>query len=372
MNNVHGIIYAYHSFPELKTLGARRTGAALPFCGRYRLIDFALSGMMHAGVRNVGVIMQRGYLSLMEHLAGGRSWNLERHDGGLHLLPPYGLAEATKGVYEGGIEALSAVYPYLVDNIRADDYVLLTRGDLCANVDMKAVIDAHIQSGADITAVCTNQVLRGQRHSFVAGPDGFATEILSYQSGPGKGAASLEVYVLKRELLLELVEWSREHNRLHFHQDAMTHALEQGNKVAIFLHEGYAMHVTSEADYFRANMDMLDPDKRHSLFTPDRRIATRARSDVATYYGDSSCVKNSLVADGCRIEGTVENCVLFGGVTVKAGAELHDCVILNDTVIGESARLRYVISDKEATLSPYLELSGSEQLPLVIPKASVI
>ena len=371
MNNVHGIIYAYHAFPELKTLGALRTGAALPFCGRYRLIDFALSGMMHAGVRNVGVIMQRGYLSLMEHLAGGRSWGLERHTGGLHLLPPFGLSDANKGTYEGGIEALSAVYSYLSEDIK-EDYILLTRGDLCANVDMRAVIDAHMQSGADITAVCTNSILHGQRHSFVVGQDGFAAEMLSYQSGPGKGAASLEVYVLKRELLLDMVQWSRAHNRLHFHQDAMTYAMEQGCRIAVFLHEGYAMHVTSEQDYYRANMDMLDPDKRRSLFVPERRVLTRARSDVGTYYGDSTCVKNCLVADGCRIEGRVENSVVFGGVTIAPGAEVRDCVLLNDVVVGENARLRCVISDKKAQLSPYLELSGSEKLPLVIPKGSKI
>ena len=371
MNNVHGIIYAYHAFPDLKTLGAHRTGAALPFCGRYRLIDFALSGMMHAGVRNVGVIMQRGYLSLMEHLQGGRSWNLERHTGGLHLLAPYGLSDASKGIYEGGIEALSAVFSYLNEDIR-EEYVLLTRGDLCANVDMRALIDAHMQSGADITAVCAGQAVPGSRHSFVPGPDGFASEMLSWQGEQGEGLPSLEVYVLRRKLLVDMVQWSREHNRLHFHQDALTHAMNQGCRVAIFRHDGYAMLVTSEADYFRASMDMLDPDKRRSLFVRDRRVTTRARSDVATYYGDASSVKNSLVADGCRIEGKVENCILFGGVTVGAGAEVRNCVILNDTVIGENARLHYVISDKNVTLSPYLELSGSEQLPLAVPKGSSI
>ena len=370
MNNVHGIIFAYHSFPELKTLGEHRTGASLPFCGRYRLIDFALSGMMHAGVRNVGVIMQRGYLSLMEHIAGGRSWNLERHTGGLHLLPPFGLSDASKGLYEGGIEALSAVYTYL-SSIR-EEYILLTRGDLCANVDMQALMEAHLQSGADVTAVCTAAQLRGQRHSFVPGPDGYASEMLSFQSGEGKGLASLEVYFMRRDLLLDMVQWSRAHNRLHFHQDAMTHAMEQGCRVAIFRHEGYAMHVTSEVDYFRANMDMLIPEKRRTLFDPERPIATRSRSDAATYYSDTSRVKNSLIADGCRIEGTVENCILFGGVTVSAGAELRNCVILNDTVIGDNARLNCVISDKNVSLSPYLDLSGSEKLPLVIPKFSAV
>ncbi len=371
MNNVHGIVYAHHSFPELKTLGAQRTGSALPYCGRYRLIDFTLSGMMHAGVRNVGVIMQRGYLSLIEHLAGGRSWNLERHTGGLHLLAPYGLSDASKGVYEGGIEALSATWSYLCDDIR-EEYVLLTRGDLCANIDMRALIDAHLQNGADITAVCTHAAVPGSRHSFVPGTDGNAAEMLSWQKGVGEGLPSLETYVLRRDLLLDMIQWCRQHNRLHFHQDALTHAMEQGCRVALFEHVGYAVIVTDETDYFRANLDMLDADKRRSLFVPERRVLTRARSDVATYYSDSSCVKNSLVADGCRIEGRVENCVIFRGVTVKAGAELRDCVILNDAVIGENTRLHCVISDKNTVLSPYLELSGSEQLPLTIPKGSRI
>ncbi len=371
MNNVHGIVYAHHSFPELKTMGTHRTGAALPFCGRYRLIDFTLSGMMHAGIRNVGVIMQRGYLSLIEHLAGGRSWNLERHTGGLHLLAPYGLSDANKGIYEGGIEALSAVWSYLCDDIR-EEYVLLTRGDLCANIDMRAIIDAHMQSGADITAVCARGAVPGSRHSFIPGPDGNAADMLSWQSGDGDGMHSLETYVLKRELLLDMVQWCREHNRLHFHQDALTHAMGEGCRVAIFAHDGYAMHVTSEVNYYRANLDMLDPEKRRSVFNPDRRVLTRARSDVATYYSDTACVKNSLVADGCRIEGKVENCVIFRGVQIGEGAELRDCVILNDAVIGEKAWLNCVISDKNTVLSPYLELSGSAQLPLAIPKGSRI
>ena len=118
----------------------------------------------------------------------------------------------------------------------------------------------------------------------------------------------------------------------------------------------------NEEDYLRL--------KDSYVLTPAR--LTRARSDVGTYYGDSTCVKNCLVADGCRIEGRVENSVVFGGVTIAPGAEVRDCVLLNDVVVGENARLRCVISDKKAQLSPYLELSGSEKLPLVIPKGSVI
>ena len=368
MNNVHALIYAYHAYPALGDLGAHRTGAALPFCARYRLIDFALSGVMNAGIRNAGVIMQRGYQSLMEHLSSGRTWHLARAAGGLHLLPPFGLSDASKGVYGGCMDALDAVYTYL-EEIR-EDYVLLTRGDLCANLDMRALIEAHMESGADITAVCKEGALPYVHHRLVPDGTGFAEQLLCLQDSDERGVAVMETYILRKERLLELVRWSREGGRLHFHRDALSHAMAQGWKVQIFMHTGYGMLITGVRDYYRANLDMLDRENRQSLFPPERRVATRARSDVSTYYGDAAEVKNSLIADGCRIEGSVENCVIFGGVTVKAGAELKDCIILNDTVIGEHCSLRSVISDKNARLSPYLMLTGSERLPLVIPKGS--
>ena len=370
MNRVHGLIYAYHACSGLGALGTHRTGASLPFCGRYRLIDFALSGMMNAGIRNVGVVMQRGYQSLMEHLSSGRSWNLSCHSGGLHLLPPFGLPDAYKGFYEGCMEALGAIYTYLEEI--PEDYVLLTRGDLCANVDMQALIDAHMAGDADITAVCVEGNLPYTHHRFVPDGSGHASELLCRQTDADRGLAALETYILRKEKLLELVRWSSEGSRLHFHRDALNYAMSRGWKVGLFLHRGYAMHVTCVEDYFRASMDLLDRKKLAELFPSERRVATRARSDVSSYYGDGAVVKNSLIADGCRIEGTVENCVIFGGVTVGAGAEVRNCIVMNDTVIGGHTSLNCVISDKNVVLSPNLNLCGSEKLPLVIPKGSVI
>ena len=369
MNRVHGLIYAYHAFPELRELGLHRTGAALPFCGRYRLIDFALSDMMHAGIRNVGVIMQRGYLSLMDHLGSGASWNLARSSGGLHMLPPFGLADAKEGLYAGCMDALAAVRSYLRDDIR-EDQVLITRGDLCANIDMGALIERHIASGADVTAVCADHDLPYTHHRLVTDADGYAAELLCHQTGHGRGMPTLETYILRRERLLELVEWARAGNRMHFHRDALNHALAAGWRIDTMLHRGYALHLTNSRDYYRANLDMLDGEKRRALYPSDRYIATRARSDTSSYFSDTARTKNSLIADGCFIEGSVENCVLFGGVRVGAGATLRDCIILNDTVIGENTDLKCVISDKNVVIPPFLTLFGSETLPLLIPKGS--
>ena len=280
MNNVHGLIYANHTFPGLEALGSHRTGASLPFCGRYRLIDFALSGMRNAGVRNLGVIMQKGYQSLMEHLGNGRSWDLSRHSGGLHLLPPYGMPDADKGFYDGCMEALGAVYTYLKD-IR-EEYILIARGDLCANVNMRALIDEHLASGADVTTVCIRDNPAYVHHSFVTDEAGYVTELLCCQEGKGRGITGLEMYILHREKLLELVRWCRETSRLHFHSDALNYALRNGWRIKTCLHEGYAVHITNVRDYYRANMDMLDPEKRAAAAQADEQPAVPEGSWVCS------------------------------------------------------------------------------------------
>lgn len=369
MKNVHGLIYAYHVYPALGALGTHRTGASLPFCGRYRLIDFALSGMKNAGIFDVSIIMRRGYQSLMEHLGGGRSWDMARKKGGLHMLPPYGMPDAEKGIYEGDMEALGAIYSYLVEDVK-EEYIILERGDICANIDIKKLVEAHLAGDADITAVCTGQELPYTHHSFVANENGRVMELLSMQDPGSKGLASLEMYMLRKERLLEMIKWCSERNRLHFHRDALQHVMNEGWKINTYVHEGYARHIVSVADYFQTNMDMLDALKREQLFPADRQVTTQGRSDVSTYYSETAKVKNSLIADGCIIEGTVENCILFGGVKVSQGSVLRDCVVLNDTVIHEGVELRNIISDKNVTISPNISLCGSSTLPVVIPKAS--
>ena len=368
MKNVHAIIYAHHGYSELHELGAQRTGASMPFCGRYRLIDFMLSGLMHAGIHDVGVIMQRGYQSLMDHIGSGRTWNMSRRADGLRLLPPYGMPHASTGFYDSCMEALMAVRSYL-DEIK-DDYVVLGRGDLCANIDIEKVVAQHINSGVDVTAVCCKEALPYPHHRFTVDDNGMAQQMLFLQKDDSKGVASLEMFVLSKTQLLELVDWCAERGRVHFHRDALNYLFNEGGKVGIYMHEGYARHIISVIDFYEANMALLDETTRDSLFNEDLPITSRERSDVSTYYAETAKVKNSLIADGCIIEGDVENCVIFCGAKVSAGAVVKNCIILNDTVIGENAELNYVISDKNVQISPYMTLNGNVKLPLVIPKDS--
>ena len=366
MNNVHGIIFAYHGYAEMGALGAHRTGASMPFCGRYRLIDFALSSMMNAGIHDVGVIMQKGYQSLLDHIGSGRTWDMARHVGGLSILPPYGLPTATKGSYDGNMDALSAVQEYL-EHIR-QEYVVIERGDLCASVDIDDVFRQHMATGVDITAVCTENPLNYTHHSYNVDANGIATKLLCMVNGSDGGYNSLEMYIMRRDTLLEVVRWCSQNGRLHFHRDGLHHLMDIGKRIGVYVHKGYAQHITYVPDYFKANLDMLIPEKRAELFPESRHVCTPDYIDVSTYYGDNAVTKNCIIADGCIIEGSVENCILFSGVNIGPDASLKNCIILNDTVIGEGAKLSYVVADKNAEISKYVTLNGSEKVPYVLPK----
>jgi glucose-1-phosphate adenylyltransferase len=372
MNNLHGIIYAYDASPRMGELVSRRTCASMPFCGRYRAIDFPLSSLINAGVRNVGVIMQRDYQSLLDHLGSGKSWDLSRLTGGLRLMPPFGLPDSHSGEYKGCMEALEAVVSYIEDI--TTKYVALMRGNLITNIDMEAVMAQHEKSGMEITAVCSKKAPPGLHHRFINIDDNTSTAggVLCNVEGTGAGYASLEVYILSKELLLSIISHCSSVNELHFHRNALTKYFSEGNRIGIYVHDGFYAPIRSVGDYYKANMDMLDPVKRSELFLESRPIRTKDRAEVSTYYGDGANVVNSLLADGCYIEGTVKNCILFRGVRIEKGAVLENCIIMQGSVIGKKVVLKNVIADKEVSISPHYTLTGSERLPLVIPKGSRI
>ncbi len=368
MTDVHGIVYAYHSSPALGDLARTRTNASLPFAGRYRLIDFALSSLSNAGVRDVGVIMQRDYQSLLDHVAGGKAWDISRHRGGMKLLPPFGTHHV--GEYAGTAEALNAVIGYVRDI--PQEHIVLIPADVLCNVDIAALVEQHVKSGCGITAVCTKRTPKNVHYRLVQKPDGRVEKILFRQTGSGAGVAAMELYVVRKETLLALLDRCEAENRFHFHRDCLAAYLEQGGEMDVFLHDGFAMRIDSIADYYEANMAMLQAGPRADLFPEDRPVRTKERSDVSTYYGENANVENSLVADGCFIEGTVKNCVLFRGVRVAPGAVLENCILMQDTVVGAGASLKHIISDKDAEIAPYVTLTGGEKLPLVLPKRAKV
>lgn len=369
MKHMQGIIYTLQSPPELGSLVAKRNAASLPFCGRYRLIDFILSGMVNAGVADVGVVMERDYQSLLDHLGSGKDWNLSRHSGGLRLLPPFSLPDSF-GHFEGCMEALRSVRSYIEDSPHDD--VILSGGDLVANIDLSAAAELHRRSGARMTAVCADGAPHYPHHRFLPDGEGFSSRVLSTGGGAGEGLLSLEVYILQKSLLLELMDYCGSTGKTHFHRDALAHYLAAGGRVALFRHGGYARRIQSALDYYEASLDMLRRGCMEDLFPDDRPIRTKGRAEVSTYYGEEAIVKNSLIADGCYIEGELENCILFRGVRVEKGSCLRNCIILQDSVIGRDSDLFAVIADKDVSVSSGITLVGSERLPILIPKGASI
>lgn len=369
MTDLHGIILADRSAPELRELVMSRTGASLPFAGRYRLIDFALSSMQNAGVRDVGVIMQRDYQSLLDHIGSGKEWDMSRKRGGLRLLPPFGQSDQHIR-YQSILDALLSVEDY-IEEIK-QDYVVLARGDLAANIDLSAAVERHLASGADVTVVCSDRTPDGTHHRFVTDANGYVSEMMFRRMGPGPGYTSLEMYIMGKKTLLDIMDRCDSAANRKFHRDGLAGLMERGGRIAVYMHPGYAVRINTVDRYYKSSMDMLDSGIRRQLFPEERPVHTKGRSDVSTYYGETAHVRNSLIADGCFIEGEIENCVLFRGVRVGKGAVLRGSIIMQDTVVGANTELSYVISDKDVTVSDYVTLAGSPRLPLLLPKKSIL
>ena len=365
MKNYHGIIFAYSAAPELRELVHARTAASLPFCGRYRLIDFSLSSLRNAGILDVGVVMQRDYQSLLDHIGSGKAWDMSRRTGGLRMLPPFGLPEYHTGDYNGTIEALNAVAPYIRDIPQKN--VVLMLGNLCANIDLEAAIRRFETSGADMTAICAqSSPQEGIHNSYIVGEDGFVKEHL-FTAG-NEGAPSVECYIIRKQVLLELMDMCHARGLYRFHENAINAFLAGGGKMSVYIHEGYAAAIRTVDAYYKASMDMLCPDKRRMLFPADRPVRTKNHEEVSTYYGENAVCRRSLVADNCIVEGDIEDCIVFSGARIAAGAKLRRCIVMRGCTVGEDARLDCVIADKYSAFSAGTVLTGSPKLPMVVPK----
>ncbi|MEG1721256.1 MAG: glucose-1-phosphate adenylyltransferase subunit GlgD [Pseudoflavonifractor sp.] len=371
MNTLHGIIFAYRSNHDLRELTQNRNTCSVPYGGRYRIIDFMLSNMVNAGMVDIGLIVHANYQSLLDHVGSGKDWDLSRKHGGLRILPPFGYSDKHReGIYGGRMDALAGVNSYL-KNIR-QDYVVLAGGDMAVNLPLDQVFAAHMESGADITAVCTRTPKGDPKSScyFSVGADGRVTDVAVNPSAP-TGCESLEVYILSKSLLLSLVDHCSAHGISSFSQGvllSMVHTL----KIMPYFYDGYAARLQSVAGYFARSMELLDPAVRSDLFIPSRPVKTKDQSNPSTYYGSQGRAANSLVADGCVIEGSVENSILFRGVKIEAGARVENCILMQGTHIQAGAVLKYAITDKGVRVNPGRMLMGHETYPLAIAKGETV
>ena len=370
MNDLHGILFAYRSDANLGELTRPRNTCSLPFGGRYRLIDFMLSNYVNAGITDVGIIVHQSYQSLLDHLGSGKDWDLSRKHGGLRILPPFSYAERG-GDYRGNMDALSGVSDYL-SNIR-QDYVIMGWGDVAINLPVSEVFQQHLDSGADMTVVCTPTLRGAPRFSeyIEVSEEGRITDLSIHPTAAGKALESLELYILSKQLLMDLVDYCAAHDISNFSRGVLQPRLKS-LKLMPYVHKGYVGRFQSVGDYYQRSMDLLDPAVRSDLFNPARPIRTKDQSNPSTYYGPDAVSNCSLVADGCYIEGEVENSILSRGVIVEKGAKVSNSVLMQGTVVKADATLSYVIADKNVTVNEHRMLMGHSTYPLAIAKGSVV
>ena len=372
MTNVLGILFANTHEGSVPELASRRTMASIPFGGRFRMVDFLLSGMSNSGMSKVGIITRANYQSLLDHIGSARPWDLARTDGGLTLLAPFGRNTDT-GLFRGKLEALYSCLSY----IRHTDceYTVLSDCDLVINPDFHHLVDAHIESGADITAVChtddyTEEETR-DASCFKMGENGRVEAVAINRAMAGRRTMDLNIYVMKTSLLVSLVEDLVSLGKFSFSQNVLQ---EKAGELDIRGYEfsGFYRRICDLSSYYNANMALLDHQNLSKLVMSERPVYTKDRADAPARYGFNSSVKNSLVANGCVIEGVVENSILFRGVKVGKGTIVKNAILMQDTVVGKDCCILNIITDKNVTVSDGQTVTSVESCPLYIPKGKTL
>ena len=369
--NVMGIIFTNDA--SLGELTDKRTMASLPFGGRYRQVDFALSNLSCAGVRHVGIISRHSYQSLMNHIGDGEEWGLELEEGGLEFLTPY--AQSLIHTYRGKLESLSSAMDFLEYGAE-DELVVMIDSAVLSNLDLADILNKHVASGKDITVVTKSGIADGKKVLDLAmklDEKGQVSDMVVDYAAPEDYLASMDVFVLSKKWLIQQVKEMIARDKFHMDRDLVLGGWQRGKvSINVYPFEGVALYNESVEEYFYNSLSLIDKDVRHNLFHGNHPIYTKVRFRVPTYYGENCEIENCLIADGCVLEGEVEDSVLFRQVSVGKDAEVENCVIMNDAVIGEGAELKYVILDKNVTVTPGAKLIGTKKNPVIVKRGETV
>ena len=371
MTNTMGLILSGWKKPALKDLSYKRSVSAIPFGGKYRAIDFILSNMVNSGIKNVGVLTQYSFRSLMDHLGSGKEWDLDRRYDGLFILPPT-VSDEESGWYKGSADAMYHNLSFLKRS--NEEYVVIAQGNGIFKMQMADMLQYHIDKNADITLAYRKMYDYATEELSSLGiiridEDSRITDLQEKPLNPQSDLASIGVYMLRRTLLISLIEECIAHGNYDFVKDIMIRKLDRLN-IYGYEFRGYWRSISSVRNYYRCSMEVLDPEIREELFIRNGKIYTKVKDEAPAKYNEEAEVTNSIVADGCFIEGTVENSVLFRGVTVAKGAVVRNSIIMQGSVIEPDAVVEYAILDKNVVLTRGKYLKGDADYPVVVSKNS--
>ncbi|MBQ9097710.1 MAG: glucose-1-phosphate adenylyltransferase [Clostridia bacterium] len=333
---------------RLYVLTEKKAKPALPFGGKYRIIDYALSNCVNSGLDTVGVLTQYQPLLLNEYIGNGQPWDLDRLSGGVNILPPYQKFGGSDW-YSGTANAVYQNIPFI--ERYNPDHVLILSGDHIYKMDYSKMLAYHKKKDAACSiAVIDVPLHEASRFGIInTDEDNKILEFEEKPANPKSTKASMGIYIFKwsclKKYLMEDSENPKSSN--DFGKDVLPHILECGEKMYAYCFDGYWKDVGTIDSLWQANMDLLEEDM---VGGSEWKIYSRSMEKPPHYISKNAVVKNSIVSEGCEIYGDVENCVLFPSVTVKEGACLRDSIVMADTVIGKNSCINYSIIDEEVNI----------------------
>ncbi|MCO7176570.1 glucose-1-phosphate adenylyltransferase subunit GlgD [Sporolactobacillus kofuensis] len=364
-----GIINLNESMHHISPITAHRPIASLPFCGRYRLIDFPLSNLTHAGIASIGVFTNKHYRSLYNHVRSGSDWDIEGTSGGLFFFGPDtypSMSEMTVGdlpIYYNNLE--------FIEKSGAEYVIVMGSRTLC-NLDVHAILRHHEEQNAELTVVyktvkssrihsLSKTCFRVNRYGEI-----YALSPCSSQNDQPI-LANMEIYFMRCSLFTKLVRHFMASNELYNLRDAL-HQFVSDVETNGFEYTGYMRTIHSVQDYYEANMDMLSESNRNALICGNHPIETRIKNEAPTYYGNYATQAQSLVANGCIIDGVIRESIFGRKSKVMRDAEIESSILMDGCIIGSGAYLKHVILDNGTYIAPHTQLIGSEKHPIVLDK----
>jgi glucose-1-phosphate adenylyltransferase len=343
---------------RLSILSQVRAKPGVPFGGKYRIIDFALSNAVNSGLADVAVLTQYAPRSLIDHIGVGRPWDLDRSRGGVTLLQPYLGRGRSRDWYRGTADAVLQNLDFVAD--RNPELVLILAGDHVYKMDYRPFIELHRARGAELTCAVRRVPLE-EAHRFgilEADATGRVTAFVEKPARPAGNLVSMGVYVVSWPALRDLLS----PERVDFGQDVLPHMVASGRRVFAYEFDGYWQDVGTVESYWRTSLDLVSEHPGIDLYDRSWLIYTKSEERAPAYIGSDARVERAMISHGCVIDGTVEHSILSPGVRVARGAVVRDSIVMFDTVIGEGAVVDRAIIDKDCWVGPGAKVGFGEDL----------
>ncbi len=348
---------------RLDILSAHRAKPSVPFAGKFRLIDFALSNCVNSGIYNVGVLTQYLPLSLNNHIGIGKPWDLDRKMGGATILQPFRGKPGTTDWYEGTAHAIYKNISF-IENKDPEDVIILS-GDHVYDMDYSKMIDYHRQKGADLTIAAQPVAYEDANRFGILDfqEDKRITDFVEKPEDPPSNLASMGIYVFKKEALVEVLKKYCTEEDSDFGHHIIPPMIENDN-VFIYEFDDYWQDVGTLESYWKANLELTEAIPSLNLYNDDWKLHTRSQEKPPVKFGVNGSATKSLVSNGSIINGRVENSVISPGVYVEEGAVVKDSVIFNDTIIRSNSIVEKAIIDKEVEIKENCRIGyGDDMTP---------